>query len=333
MSAIDTTTDFVLARSQASQLSRRDGHAQLSIVIPIYNEAMLVDQLADRLRGALAAPDIDWEAVVVDDGSADGSFEALCEYHRRDPRFKIIRLARNFGHQTAITAGLEHASGDAVVVMDGDLQDPPELLPQLVAKWREGWDVVYTVRRSRKESWAKRVAYRMFYRLLRALARLDIPLDSGDFCLMDRRVLDVVISMRERSRFVRGLRTWAGFRQTSLPFDRDSRAGGDSKYTTRKLVHLALDGLVGFSYAPLRLGTLLGIMAATVSFVGIVVVLYLRLFTAWSIPGFASTSIIILFLGGIQLFTLGLIGEYVGRIYDEVRQRPLFVVRERIGFR
>jgi dolichol-phosphate mannosyltransferase len=333
MSAIETTTQRVHARSQTSQLSRRDGHAQLSIVIPIYNEAMLVDQLADRLRGALVAPDIDWEAVVVDDGSADGSFEALCEYHRRDPRFKIIRLARNFGHQTAITAGLEHASGDAVVVMDGDLQDPPELLPQLVAKWREGWDVVYTVRRSRKESWAKRVAYRMFYRLLRALARLDIPLDSGDFCLMDRRVLDVVISMRERSRFVRGLRTWAGFRQTSLPFDRDSRAGGDSKYTTRKLVHLALDGLVGFSYAPLRLGTLLGIMAATVSFVGIVVVLYLRLFTAWSIPGFASTSIIILFLGGIQLFTLGLIGEYVGRIYDEVRQRPLFVVRERIGFR
>ncbi|HEV8396027.1 MAG TPA: glycosyltransferase family 2 protein [Vicinamibacterales bacterium] len=312
--------------------SDRGALARLSIVVPIYNELEVVPQLVDRLTRALDGAGAGaWEAILVDDGSADRSFEALREAHGRDPRLKVVRLARNFGHQVAISAGLEYASGDAVMIMDGDLQDPPELVPEFVRLWRDGWDVVYAVRRTRQEAWIKRVAYQLFYRLLRMLARLDIPLDSGDFCLMDRCVVDVVVRMRERNRFVRGLRTWAGFRQTALPYDRDPRAGGAPKYTFRRLVHLALDGIVGFSYFPLRLGTLLGIGAAAVSFLGIVFVLYLRLFTDRSIPGFASTAIIILFLGGVQLFTLGLIGEYVGRIYDEVRRRPLFVVRERVG--
>jgi len=312
--------------------SDRGALARLSIVVPIYNEVEVVPRLVDRLARALDGAGVGaWEAILVDDGSADRSFEALREAHGRDPRLKVVRLARNFGHQVAISAGLEYASGDAVMIMDGDLQDPPELVPEFVRLWREGWDVVYAVRRTRQEAWIKRVAYQLFYRLLRMLARLDIPLDSGDFCLMDRCVVDVVVRMRERNRFVRGLRTWAGFRQTALPYDRDPRAGGAPKYTFRRLVHLALDGIIGFSYFPLRLGTLLGIGAAAVSFLGIVFVLYLRLFTDRSIPGFASTAIIILFLGGVQLFTLGLIGEYVGRIYDEVRHRPLFVVRERVG--
>jgi dolichol-phosphate mannosyltransferase len=306
--------------------------ARLSVVVPVYNELEVVPRLVERVTRALDGAGAGaWEAILVDDGSADGTFEALREAHRRDPRLKVVRLARNFGHQVAISAGLEHASGDAVIIMDGDLQDPPELVPEFVRLWRDGWDVVYAVRRTRQEGWIKRAAYQLFYRVLRMLARLDIPLDSGDFCLMDRAVADVVVQMRERNRFVRGLRTWAGFRQTALPYDRDPRAGGAPKYTFRRLVHLALDGIIGFSYFPLRLGTLLGIGAAAASFFGILFVLYLRLFTDRSIPGFASTAIIILFLGGVQLFTLGLIGEYVGRIYDEVRRRPLFVVRERIG--
>jgi dolichol-phosphate mannosyltransferase len=312
--------------------SDRGALTRLSVVVPIYNELEVLPQLVERLTRALdGAGAAAWEAILVDDGSADRSFDALRDAHARDPRVKVVRLARNFGHQVAISAGLEHASGDAVIIMDGDLQDPPELVPEFVRLWRQGWDVVYAVRRTRQEAWIKRAAYQLFYRVLRMLARLDIPLDSGDFCLMDRRVADVVVRMRERNRFVRGLRTWAGFRQTALAYDRDPRAGGAPKYTLRRLVQLALDGIIGFSYFPLRLGTLLGIGAAAVSFFGILFVLYLRLFTDRSIPGFASTAIIILFLGGVQLFTLGLIGEYVGRIYDEVRRRPLFVVRERIG--
>lgn len=310
--------------------NRGDG-ARLSAVVPVYNEAAIVPALADRLRGGLDAAGLAWEAVLVDDGSTDGSFEALCAAHAADGRFKVIRLARNFGHQVAISAGLEHAQGDAVIILDGDLQDPPELVPDLVAQWRQGWDVVYAVRRTRQETWLKRIAYLVFYRLLRLLARLDMPLDTGDFCLMDRAVVNVVVNMRERNRFVRGLRTWVGFSQVALPFDRSARAGGESKYTMRKLLRLAFDGLIGFSYFPLRLGTMLGICAAGASFLGILVLLYLWTFTDRVVPASAPTVIVVLFLGGVQLITLGLIGEYVGRIYDEVRQRPLFVVRDRVG--
>lgn len=312
-------------------MTSRTGACRLSVVVPIYNEAAIVDRFVQLLAPALDVSGTLWEVVFVDDGSTDTSFDRLRAAHTRDPRLKVLRLSRNFGHQTAISAGLEHATGDAVVIMDGDLQDPPDVVPQLVGRWREGWDVVFAVRRTRQESWPKRVAYQLFYRLLRLLARLDIPLDAGDFCLMDRSVARVVVAMREQNRFVRGLRTWAGFNQTAFPYDRDARAGGEPKYTLQKLMQLALDGIIGFSYFPLRVGTLLGIGAAAASFFGIVFVLYLRLFTTRSIPGFASTAIIILFLGGVQLFTLGLVGEYVGRIYDEVRRRPLFVVRDRLG--
>jgi dolichol-phosphate mannosyltransferase len=309
----------------------REAASRLTVVIPIFNESGLLDELAGRLRPALDSSGLAWDAIFVDDGSTDRSFESLCRLHTTDARVKVLRLARNFGHQVAISAGLEQATGDAVIVMDGDLQDPPELIADLIGQWRVGWDVVYAVRHSRREGWARRFVYWSFYRLLRTFALLDIPVDSGDFCLMDRRVVNVVVAMRERNRFVRGLRSWAGFRQTALSYDRPARAGGSSKYTTRKLLRLALDGLIGFSYLPLRLATLFGIGASAASFLGIVFVLYLRLFTDRSIPGFASTAIIVLFLGGVQLFTLGLLGEYVGRIYDEVRRRPLFVVRDRVG--
>lgn len=303
-----------------------------SIVIPIYNEQETIPELYRRLKAVIDTLDAPAEVILVDDGSSDGSFDMLKELHRQDPRVKALRFSRNFGHQTAISAGIDNAQGDAVILMDGDLQDPPEVLPLFIAKWKEKFDVVYAIRKNRKENIFKRAAYATFYRLLRKLSYLDIPLDSGDFCLMDKRVAETVRTLRERSRFVRGLRTWAGFRQTGLEYERDYRFAGEPKYTFSKLLKLAYDGLFSFSTVPLRLAVYTGFFFAALAFFGGVLIIYRKLMHGIDVVGWASTIVVIIFLGGIILATLGIIGEYISRIYDEVKNRPLYVVQDKIGF-
>jgi len=310
----------------------------LSVVIPCFNEADVLPLLRKRLVAALEPTGAQWEVVFVDDGSFDGTFEHLAAMHREDGRFKVLSFSRNFGHQTAISAGLAHATGEAVAVMDADLQDPPEILPAALAKLKEGYDVVYAVRRQRKEGLLKRGAYALFYRLLKAVAEIDIPLDSGDFCLMNRRVVDVLKQMPERNVFVRGLRAWSGFRQFGLDYERQARAAGETKYPFRKLLRLALDAVFAFSTVPLRLGTYLGFGATVASILAGIFVVAWRIggfrfmgHTARELPGWTAAVVVGLFLGGIQLLILGLIGEYIGRIYSEVKQRPRWVVRCALG--
>lgn len=306
---------------------------QLSVVIPIFNEEETLPELHRRLRDVLESLEISYEAILVDDGSQDGSSAILKKIAEEDPRFKAIRFSRNFGHQAALYAGLRRALGDAVILMDGDLQDPPEVIPQLIEEWRQGSDVVFAVRRNRKESLAKRLAYAWYYRFLSRLAYVPIPLDSGDFSLMSRRVADLLRNMPERNKFLRGLRSWVGFRQTAVEYDRDGRFAGSSKYTLAKLVRLALDGLIAYSYVPLKLSYLLGGIVALLSFALAFAYFLQRILSDQYIPqGFTTLAILVLFLGGIQLIALGLIGEYIGRIYDEVKRRPEYVEAEVIGF-
>lgn len=302
-----------------------------SIVIPVYNERETIPTLYDRVKKVIDALDAPAEVVMVDDGGSDGSFELLKDIHRKDPRFKILSFSRNFGHQVAISAGIEHAHGDAVMIIDGDLQDPPEVLPQFIAKWKEGNDVVYAVRTKRKENIFKRAAYALFYRLLNRLSYLDVPLDSGDFCLMDKRVVEALRRLPERKRFVRGLRTWVGFRQVGLAYERERRYAGEPKYTFGKLLGLAYDGIFSISTTPLRIAVYIGFSLAGLAFLGGLLVIYDKLASGISIAGWSSTIVIITFLGGVTLGTLGMIGEYVSRIYDEVKSRPLYVVREKLG--
>jgi dolichol-phosphate mannosyltransferase len=303
----------------------------LSVVVPVYNEEDTLGMLVERLTRALGSIGEPWEVVFVNDGSVDRSGELLRSFHERDPRLKSVSLSRNFGHQVAISCGLDYASGKGVVVMDGDLQDPPEVLPGLVARWREGWDVVYAVRQKRKENIFMRSAYKIFYWLLKKVSYLDIPLDSGDFSLIDRRVVDLLKRMPERNRFVRGLRTWVGLRQTGFEYTRAARYAGESKYSFAKLLRLAFDGLVSYSYAPLRLLSNLGMIVSFVALAYMSYLLIARLFGDRTIQGWTSTVVIVLFLGGIQLLALGIIGEYIGRIFDEVKQRPHYVVAEVLG--
>lgn len=303
----------------------------LSVVIPIFNEEETLAALFARLSAALVATGESFEVLFVNDGSRDGSERILRDFHARDARFKSIHFSRNFGHQIAITCGFDHARGQAVIAMDGDLQDPPEVLPHLIARWREGYEVVYAVRQNRKEGLLKRSAYKAFYWLLRKVSYLDIPLDSGDFSLIDRRVIDLLGSMPERNRFVRGLRTWVGFRQVGYEYAREARFAGESKYNLARLFKLAFDGLVSYSYVPLRLVSNVGLLvsASALGYMGYLLVA--RLFGGTPIEGWTSTVVIVLFLGGVQLLSLGVIGEYVGRIFEEVKQRPHYVVRERVG--
>lgn len=302
-----------------------------SLVIPVFNERETVQALVSRTRSVIDRLDAPAEVILVDDGSTDGTLGLLRDAHRADARFKVISFSRNFGHQTAITAGIDHARGEAVILMDGDLQDPPEVIPDFIAKWKQGYEVVYAIRTKRKENVVKRAAYAAFYRLLRKLSYLDIPLDSGDFCLMDRKVVETIRRLPERNRFVRGLRTWAGFRQTGLAYERDRRFAGDPKYTLRKLFGLAYDGLFSFSTAPLRWVVYFGFLTAVLAFLGGLWVVYEKLVHGIALAGWASTVVVITFFGGATLLTLGLIGEYVARIFDEVKQRPTYVVRETIG--
>jgi polyisoprenyl-phosphate glycosyltransferase len=306
---------------------------ELSVVIPVYNEEENLAVLYSRLVAVLDAEHIDFEIVFVDDGSHDDSLHRLRELEATEKRVVLIELARNFGHQVAITAGLDFARGKAIAVMDADLQDPPEVLPEFLAKWREGHDVVYAIREKRKESWLKRICYAAFYRVLRRVADIDIPLDAGDFCVMDRRIVDLLKSMPERSRFIRGIRSWVGLNQVGLPFERHARHAGTTKYSVSRLMLLALDGLISFSFVPLRIITVIGLIVSFLSLLMAVFFFVKKLIYGLSPPGFASIITSIFFLAGVQLITLGVIGEYVGRIFEEAKRRPIYVLRRVSGAR
>jgi len=310
-----------------------DSAVELSVVIPAYNEEENLPTLYARLTATLAPLGLDYEIVFVNDGSQDRTLALLRDLADRDPRVIVVDLARNFGHQVAISAGLDHSRGAAVIIMDADLQDPPEVLPQFIARWREGYDVVYAIREQRKEGPLKRAAYALFYRLLKRIAHIDIPLDAGDFCIMDRRVVDLLNGMPERNRFVRGIRTWVGFNQTGLAYERHARHAGKPKYTFKKLIYLALDGLISFSFVPLRMISLAGLAVSLLSILIAIAYTIQKLTIGLSPPGFATLVVAIFFLAGIQLITIGVIGEYVGRIFEEVKARPLYVARQVYRYR
>ncbi|OHA01870.1 MAG: glycosyl transferase [Candidatus Sungbacteria bacterium RIFCSPHIGHO2_02_FULL_49_12] len=306
---------------------------QISIIVPVYNEEKVIPELLRRLVYVLAKLSERYEILFIDDGSRDSTGELLYEAAKNNAHLRVLQFSRNFGHQSAVSAGLDHVSGEAAVIIDGDLQDPPEIIPMLIEEWSKGYDVVYGVRVRRKEWWGKRLAYFLFYRLLKRIAvGVDLPLDSGDFALISRPVIDVIKSMPERNRYVRGLRSWAGFKQVGVSYERDARFAGEAKYTFSKLLKLAYDGIFSFSYMPLTLITYFGFAASFVSFLAIILILYFKLFTSYSLPGFASTASMILFLGGAQLMALGVIGEYIKRIYDETKQRPHYIISKKIGF-
>jgi polyisoprenyl-phosphate glycosyltransferase len=304
-----------------------------SIVIPIYNEEESFPSLVKRLREVMDQLDGPTEVVLVDDGSRDASYELMMAVNREDSRFKIVQLSRNFGHQIAITAGMDVASGQAVIVMDADLQDPPEVILQMAARWREGYEVVYAVRERREgETLFKRKTATIFYGIQRRLAEIDQPMEVGDFRLVDRKALDAFLQMRERNRYVRGMFSWVGFRQTAVPYTRASREAGESKYPFRKMMRLALDGFVGFSTAPLRFALTAGLVMAFGAFVFGIVAIAMKLAGAPFVSGYASLVVAITFLSGVQLIVIGMVGQYVARIYDEARARPLYLVREARGF-
>jgi dolichol-phosphate mannosyltransferase len=304
-----------------------------SFVIPVFNERETLPELHRRLSDVIETLDGEAELLFVDDCSFDGSYELLGELGREDPRIRVIRFARNFGHQVAITAGLDHAAGDAVVVMDADLQDPPEVIPDLIARWEEGYEVVYAVRERRSgESWLKRSTASWFYRVLRRIAHVEMPLDAGDFRLVDRRAVDAFRSMRERARYVRGMFSWVGFRQIGVPYSRSERFAGEPKYSYRKSLTLAVDGLVSFSSAPLRAALVAGFAFSTLAFALGVFAVVAKIAGAFVVPGWASILVVVSFLGGVQLTVIGMLGLYVGRIYEEVKARPIYIVRETIGF-
>jgi dolichol-phosphate mannosyltransferase len=298
----------------------------ISVCAPVYNEEDLVEVFYARATAALEG--LDYELIIVNDGSKDSTPEKLDALAAADPRLRVVHLSRNFGHQAALTAGLEHARGNAVAMLDADLQDPPELIPQMLAKWQEGADVVYMVREERTGETAFKLATaRWFYAIFRKLAQVDLEPNSGDFRLLDRRALDALLSMGERNRFLRGMTVWVGFRQTAIQYRRDARYAGETKYPIRKMLRFSLDAIASFSHLPLQIATYLGFLFAGVAFIAIPVVIGLKI-TGGYLPGFGAITILILMIGGLQLIALGLIGEYVGRIYDEVKHRPLYIVRD-----
>jgi dolichol-phosphate mannosyltransferase len=306
----------------------------LSVVIPCYNEEEVIHETIKRLKAFCAKLNgLDVELIFVDDGSRDRTRTLLKDYAQRDPRIKVIGFARNFGHQIAVTAGIDAAAGDAVVLIDADLQDPPEVVHEMIVKWREGYDVVYGTRTERAgESRFKLATARGFYRLLNKLSNVPIPLDTGDFRLMSRSVVDTLRAMPERDRFVRGMVSWVGFKQTALPYKRAIRFAGESKYPLRKMLRFATDGILSFSTKPLQMSVGLGMLSAMLAMGGIGYALWLRLFTNMWVEGWTALMIAVLFMGGVQLISVGILGEYIGRIYNEVKQRPLYVVQEYTGF-
>ena len=306
----------------------------ISIVAPIYNEAGNIRELHRRISSVMETTAEPWELILVNDGSTDGSADLLQALYAEDPKHvRVVHFSRNFGHAMAVTAGMDYSSGQAVILIDADLQDPPEMLPDMIRKWKEGYEVVYAVRAKREgESWFKLTTASLFYRILYRITDVDIPLDTGDFRLMDRSVVDVVETMRERTRFLRGMVSWVGFRQTGVTYTRDKRYTGETKYTFKKMLRFAWDGITGFSYFPLQVATYLGFAIAVMSALAILIVVYLRAFAnAEPLEGQATTLVVVLFLGSVQLISLGIIGEYLGRIYNEVKERPLYIVRDVMG--
>lgn len=312
-------------------MTRRSLSSHLTLVVPVFNEEANLPELYRRIRETLDARSIPFRILFVNDGSRDRSLEIIRGMSAADPRVRALSFSRNFGHQISISAGIAHADGDAAVVLDSDLQDPPEVIPDLVDRWREGHDVVYAVRKRRREGALKKTAYAAFYRILRRISSVEIPLDAGDFSLMDARVVALLRSLPERNRFVRGLRSWVGFRQAELEYDRPARHAGEPKYRTRQLVKLALDGFFAFSTLPLQIATYLGFLAAGLGFLYLLYALLTRILYDNPV-GWTSLAAIVLFLGGTQLIILGILGEYLGRVYEEVKQRPLYVLDEVIGF-
>src|SRR4051794_4866988 len=303
----------------------------LSVVAPVYNEEATVAAFYERVTTALEGLPI--EIVLVNDGSKDDTEKIIDGLAASDPRVRIVHLSRNFGHQTTLTAGLDHARGDAVVMLDADLQDPPEVIPALLAKWREGVDVVYAVRERRSgETRFKLATARIFYRFMGSISNIQLQPDAGDFRLMSRRALDGLLAMRERSRYLRGMTVWVGFTQAAVPYERDARHAGETKYTLRRMLAFSLDAISSFSHLPLQAATVLGFLFSFIAFLAIPVVLGLKLADSY-LPGFSTITIVILLLGGMNLIAVGIIGEYVGRIYDEVKRRPLYLVRERRNMR
>jgi polyisoprenyl-phosphate glycosyltransferase len=311
----------------------------VSVVIPCFNEQEVIASTHAELDRCLGqSQNFDFEFIYVDDGSRDGTSDILRDIRMRDPRAKLIRFSRNFGHQAAVSAGIDHAFGDAVAIMDADLQDPPEVLLAMLGKWREGFEVVYGVRRNRKESLFKRACYRIFYRVWQRMADIEVPVDSGDFCVMDRQVAEVLRDLPENARFLRGLRAWAGFRQCGYPYERAARLAGEPKYSFTRLVRLAASGIFNFSEVPLRFISLAGLVTSAGAILGAVLLLFQRLFeihifgyAPQDMPGYTSLFLALQFFSGIQLLSLGIIGEYVARMYGEIKRRPVYVVAERLG--
>jgi dolichol-phosphate mannosyltransferase len=305
---------------------------EISIVSPVFNEEAGIAAFYAEVKRVCVSQAIDYEIVLVDDGSRDGTFAALLKIQREDPaHVRVIRLARNFGHQLAITAGMREARGQAVVIMDSDLQDPPSVIPEFIRRWREGYAVVYGQRTERKaETWFKKKTAELFYRMIRASARIDIPSNAGDFYLLDRKVVEVINAMDERHRFLRGLIVWVGFRRVAVNYVREGRHAGSTKFSVGKMFNFAFDAITAFSFAPLRLVAAAGAFIAFIAFLGILLIIYERLFTQYTVAGWSSLMVVVLFIGGIQLLAIGIIGEYVARIGDDVKRRPLYTVQERL---
>jgi len=305
----------------------------LSVIVPCFNEEDVIDHTHKRLAAALRAITPDHEIIYVDDGSRDRTAERLHTIQRASPEVRVVRLSRNFGHQIAVSAGLDYAKGDAVVLIDADLQDPPEVIGDMVAKWREGFHVVYGQRRERSgETHFKLWTARAFYRLINRLSEVPIPLDTGDFRLMDRAVVDALKRMREKHRMLRAMTSWVGFRQAAVPYDRAERMAGVSKYPLRKMLAFALDGIISFSAIPLKVVTMVGLAFSALSVIGIIYAVAQRLLTENWVPGWTLIFITVLLIGGLQFIFLGVMGEYIGRIYSEAKDRPLFLVMEELGF-
>lgn len=306
---------------------------RISVVVPLYNEQENIDALFRRLLAVLEALNTSYDVICVNDGSRDNTLKNLVEYHQRYPQIKVVNLSRNFGKDTAMSAGIDYSQGMAVIPIDADLQDPPELIAEMIEKWHEGYDVVYASRRVRiGESWFKRFSAEGFYQVINKLSRVSIPPNTGDFRLIDRRVVESIKKMPERQRFMKGIFAWVGYKQTSILFDREPRYQGQTKWNYWKLWNFAIDGITSFSFLPLKVWTYVGLIIALVSLVYASFLILRTIIFGIDVPGYASLMVAVLFLGGIQLLTLGIIGEYIGRVYEEVKGRPLYLVRDCYGF-
>lgn len=305
-----------------------------SIVVPVYNEELVVEESYKRLKEVMDACNENYEIIFINDGSMDKTVGMIEEICNRDSNIRLLDFSRNFGHQVAVTAGMDYASGDAIVIIDADLQDPPQVILKMIGKWKEGYEVVYGKRLKRKgETFFKKFTAKTYYRVLKRLSTIEIPVDTGDFRLIDRKVCDVLKSMPEKNRYVRGLVSWVGFKQIAVEYERDERFAGETKYPLKKMLKLSSDGITSFSHKPLKLSIYFGVIMSVLSFISIIAVLFEKLFTDYTVPGWASIITISLLFNGVTLTMLGIIGEYIGRIYDEVKGRPQYIVGDKIGFR